>query len=67
MSTVEVCKVHDYAHCWKCSQDRVFNLERQLSEARGKLGAVQKWIGGCSCKHCPEIRRILSKEGNDES
>ena len=36
-----------------------------LEEAQGKVEAALKWIGGCSCKHCPEIRRILrgSKEG----
>ncbi len=36
-----------------------------LQEIRRRLlayGAVLEWIGSCSCKHCPEIRRILSKE-----
>ena len=37
MSTVEVCKVHDRGYCWKCSQDRVFDLERQLAEAHHVL------------------------------
>jgi hypothetical protein len=33
-----------------------------LEEAQGKLDAALNWIGGCSCKHCPEIRRILKGE-----
>ena len=41
---------------------RVATLERQLEEAQGKLDAAEKWIGGCSCKHCPEIRRILKEK-----
>jgi len=54
---------------WPCdavglAADSAIALEA-LEEAQGKLDKALDWIGGCSCKHCPEIYAILrgSKEG----
>ena len=46
MSTVEVCKVHDRAHCWKCGQDRIFDLEAENAR-------LQQWIAAkCTISGC---------------
>jgi len=77
MSTIENCKVHDYPHCWKCSQDRIFDLERQLAEALlcgifcrdgcekdKKLEAVRKFAKtGCADIERDGILAILGEKG----